>query len=546
MKRFGLFICAMCVCFVGCHPADDPIPAPVPKPDPTPDPVEEVGIPAHDFIMGSLLGFEKDIRNGRAAHSGGTASTTYYNIPLFDAYDFECSDADWWDDIVEEYVYSGLDYIMPNCRGRLPKADTNPAYYTDHGDPGHIKDLIAAMKRRGEEHLKIAIFDDAPASWAAARNLDLYGSYVPAMGERSEDAYPINDLEAFYKYVWDYNIKLAFDNFYGENSANNKYLLRIDGKPLLVIWSPNGFVNVPYGGAFLNCKTYLKAVLDRLHADFKEAYGEEVHICVDRAFKDRDSYVAGKVADSMNSWFNTIPGSETFSKSFEATNGHRVGVSVPGFVANDKSGDKMFIDANHGKTLSGNLDYFIKNRATLVILEGFSDVYENASYWRSTDTKYYDFPNQRLNILRKYSSTDPYPKVFRVEAEACDSYKDNSTDNSGKQYRKGDLDITRCTDGYNGWCVTATEAGEWMKWVELPYSTGNSSIVLRYRSNGVSEVRFDVDGKEGTAMSLPSTDGKWAASAAASVSFDTEGWRETVLNIVSGSPEINCFSIVRQ
>lgn len=37
--------------------------------------------------------------------------------------------------------------------------------------PTRIKDFIAALQRRNEENLKIAIFDDCPASWAAARNL---------------------------------------------------------------------------------------------------------------------------------------------------------------------------------------------------------------------------------------------------------------------------------------------------------------------------------------------------------------------------------------
>lgn len=544
MRHVGLLLC-MAGLIMACNgPGEEYIPEPVPKPEPTPVTPEETGIPAHDFIMGSLLGFERDVRNGNAGHSDGTNETTYYNKPLFDAYDYECDDSDWWDDIVEEYVYAGLDYIMPNCRGRLPKADTDRSYYTDHGDPGHIKDLIAALDRRGETNLKIAIFDDAPASWAAARNMDLYRSYVPTMGDTAEDAYPIGDLDAFYKYVWDYNIKLAFDNFYGENAANNKYLLRIGGKPLLVIWSPNGFVNVPYGGVFLNCNGKLKAVIDRLHEDFKATYGEEVHICLDRAFYDRDKTVTSKVADSMNDWFNTIKDDAAFSRSLRSTNKNIVGVSVPGFVANDKKGSKMFIDANHGKTLSDNLSYFIKNKATLVILEGFTDVYENASYWRSTDTKYYDFPNQRLNILRKYSSKNAYPAKFRVEAEACDSYKDNSTDNSGKQYRKGDLDVARCVDGYKGWCVTGTEAGEWLKWVELPYSKGKSTIKIRYASANAAKVSFDIDGKKGAEVSLPATGGEWKEVSAATVEFEEDGWRETVLNIVSGSPDINCFTII--
>ena len=90
-----------------------------------------------------------------------------------------------------------------------------------------------------------------------------------------EVMYPLDNLDDIYKYIWDYNIKLAFDNFYGENKANNKYLLRIDGKPVLFLWSINGFLNVDYaalGNKKIDCKGKLKTILNKIHADFKSAY----------------------------------------------------------------------------------------------------------------------------------------------------------------------------------------------------------------------------------------------------------------------------------
>ena len=72
----------------------------------------------------------------------------------------------WWDNLVEEIAYSGLDYIAANCRGLQP---SYPKKYVDHGDPTHIKQLIEAMERRGvADKFKVAIFDDCPASWEAA------------------------------------------------------------------------------------------------------------------------------------------------------------------------------------------------------------------------------------------------------------------------------------------------------------------------------------------------------------------------------------------
>ena len=71
----------------------------------------------------------------------------------------------------------------------------------------------------------------------------------------------------------------------------------------------------------------------------------------------------------------------------------------------------MFVDADHGRLLQKALTYSVKNRANLIFLEGFTDVLENAAYWRSTDEVYYDYPNQRLNILPvSYTHLDVYKR----------------------------------------------------------------------------------------------------------------------------------------
>ena len=527
-----------------------------PEPEPS-DPTNDV--PAHDFLMGGLFSFQKDLRNGVNAASGGTASTTYYNLPLFEAKEFSATDEEWWDNLVEEFVYSGLDYVAANCRGRLPRADTESRYELDHGDPTRIKDLIAAMERRGVEDLKIAIFDDCPASWAAARNFDLYGKYSSVLSYSQQEelgltdaelVYPLDDLDDIYKYIWDYNIKLAFENFYGENAENNKYLFRFNGKPVLYLWSVNGFLNVTYkalGGERPDCTGKLKVILDKIRADFNATFGEDVFICVDKAFSDRDMYVDATVVDARNRWF--VASEQTtnrYSYSLEGYNNVRTGVAVPAFLTNDKSGTRMFFDAEHGQRLIDALDYMVKYEADLLLLEGFTDMAENAAYWRSTDTKFYDFPNQRLNILRKYSSKNAYPASFRVEAEACDFYEDLSSGNSGNQYRKGDLDVKKCVDGFNGWCVTDTESGESLRWVELPFSAGESIVKLRYASQEDGQIRFDIDGVEGNTVDLPATGGSWNEIDAATVNFEEKGWREVVLNIVSGNVDLNCFTIVLQ
>lgn len=534
----------------------DVIPPAVEEPEQEEPDAPESEESTHHFLMGSLFSFQKNLRNGVDAANGGTASTTFYNKPLFEAKTFAATDEEWWDNLVEEFVYSGLDYVAANCRGRLPRADENPKYELDHGDPTRIKDLIAALKRRDVKDLKIAIFDDCPASWAAARNYDLYGKYSTVLSSSEQQSlklsdeevvYPLDDLEAIYKYIWDYNIKLAFQNFYGENAANNDYLFRYNGKPVLYLWSINGFLNVEYaalGGKRISCTGKLKNILEKIREDFKATFGEDLFLCVDKAFFDRDSRVTKSVVDARNDWFiASEQATNRSSYSLYTLNGTSVGVAVPGFLTNDKSGSRMLFDANHGKTLTTALDHMVKNKADLLLLEGFTDMAENAAFWRSTDETYYDFPNQRLNILRKYNATKAYPAELRVEAETCDRAVDKSEGNSGRQYRKGDLDIKKCNDTFGGWCVTDTEAGESLTWVELPFRSGKSLLKLRYASQEEAEVCFAVDGEKCAGVKLPATDGAWKEQEVAAVHFDRKAWHEVTLHFLSGRMEVNCFNI---
>lgn len=501
-------------------------------------------VPEHRFLLGALVNFDHNIRDGLHADKGGSQVTTYFGKPLFESSAFDATDADWWDNLVEEIAYSGLDYVALDCRGHLPGAEENRRYNVDSGDPVRIPDFIAALKRRGMDSLKIAIFDDPPASWAANRNLLESDRYMTVMGTEEKFRYPIENLDEIYPYIWDYNLKLAFQNFYGKNQKNNRYLLRFRGRPVLFIWNVEDFLLIDYGGVKQCYDGKLKAVLQRLRHDFKEAFGEDVFLCVDKAFVERDCEVDSTVVDAVNDWFTASEQqSDRCSYTLRAYNGVKVGVAVPAYLTNNKGGVRRLFDAAHGQTLVDGLDAMVRGKADLVLLEGFTNLLENTTLWRSTDTLYYDYPNQRLNILRKYSATRAWPHLFRVEVEACDNYSDKSLGNSGRQYRKGDLDVKRCNDVRGGWCVTALEPGEWMSWVELPYRAGHSVLRLRYASLGGVKLRFDVAGTEGRVVSLPPTNGQWTEAVVAEVTFPERGWYETVLHVVAGDADLNCFTI---
>lgn len=536
LKCVGFAVMAL---FFGCTEVDDGPVDPVEPGEVTPGKEPEKPgddeIPEHHALLGTLCAFEGDLRKGNN-YKGAGRPTTYYNVPLFEAVP-EGSEEGWWDNLVEELAYSGLDYVAANCRGLQP---SYPKKYVDHGDPTKIKELVAAMERRGvAQAFKIAIFDDCPASWEAARNQDLgrgYAGYNENNPEKRKP-YPLKSIavdtkefqDSIYQYIWDYNIRLAFE------SIPEKYLFKYKNRPVVFFWGCSFVGDVPGKLAY---------ILKRVREDCNKEFGMDPLLIIDQDWVKRDNTLTTDRENigGINNWF-------TMSTPYTVRtfNDLTIGVGIPGFLVNDlkEGANKMFVDAKHGKQLQTALRYCVQSQSDLILLEGFTDVLENAAYWRSTDKVYYDYPNQRLNILRQWSS-NPYPQAFKVEVEACDSFQDWSPENSGGQYRKGDLDIKKCMDEFGGWCVTNTEAGEWMKWEELPFRAGKSAIKLRYASQEAAKVCMTIDGKEGATVDLPSTGGSWKEVEVAAVTFEKKGWREVVLKTVSGNMELNYFTIMAE
>ena len=534
----------------GCSDEKEVIPPPVePEPEVPVDPDEPGGedeeeeiIPAHNSIIGSLCGFEGSLRRGEAYTDTPDKPTTYYNVPLFEATP-KGSETGWWDNLVEEISYSGIDFIMMNCRGQQP---SYPEKNVDHGDPTLLINMVEAMKRRGVENdFKIAFFDDCPATWEAARNEDLGRGYAGENLAEGRLPFPLKDVEpgtkafqdSVFQYIWDYNLRLAF------RSVPEEYLFKIDGRPLVFFWSVYflGYDSDDYVDG------KLVYILEQVRAKCMEEFGMDPMIVIDQDWLKHDRQLQqASPMDGVNDWFNMdVPYTVRTWKDLT------VGIGVPGFLVNDRQpSGKMFLDANHGELLKEALRYCVGRNSDIILLEGFTDVLENAAYWRSTDETYYDFPNQRLNILRKWGS-DPYPERLRVEAEACDDYYDRTDGNSGQQYRPiGDLDVAKCddADGGWGWCVSNALTDEWLSWVELPFRAGQSTIKLRYssRESADAQVRFTIGGQQCAVVQLPATGGRWVEVDAATVTFEKNGWHEVKLDIVQGGSglSLNNFTII--
>ncbi len=423
------------------------------------------------------------------------------------------NNVEWWENMVEEVDYSGIDFIALLSRGDSPNAPDK-----GNGNPKYITTLVNAMNTRGVNSFKLAIFDDCPNSWTANKNWDDSKGTVNSSTDPKFDCGAINN----YKYIWDYNLKLAIQNIPDER----RY--KINGRMVLIFWSVKStwMTNMGNGN--------LKKIIEHIRTQCQANFGFNPYIIVNRNWFDVDPTCNNpSVVDAVHNWFSSA-GNTSWTNYL--WNGIKTGVVIPGFGEPESP---PFIDPNHGQTLINGLNRTVKDGASLTLCEGFTDAAESAAYWRSTDKTYYDYPNQRLNIVRSYTNK-AYTNTLTVEAEACDFSTDLSTGNSGGAFRDGDLDIIKSTDVNGGWVVTNTQANEWMEWKELPLLT-NTKFQLRYKSSAEASVKFSVDGASLPTISLPSTNNVWTTIDAGNYNCASNSSHTVRLMIISGTPEINFF-----
>lgn len=426
------------------------------------------------------------------------------------------SEADWWDNIVEEVSYSGVDYAALVSRGYAPNMLPNSP---DAGDPRKIPNLVAAMNRRGlGKAFKLAVFDACASSWTANRNYD------NGLGYNTNVLFDCADT-ANYKYIWDLNLKVAIQNI----PDSMRY--KINGRAVIIFWSvkTTWMKNIGNGN--------LKKIVEHIRTKCQETFGFNPYLIVARNWFDVDSQCNNtSVVDAVHNWFTSAT---NISWTNYLWNGLKTGVVVPGFGFPENT---PFIDPNHGQTLINGLDGTVNSGASLTLCEGFTDAAETAAYWRSKDVTYYEYPNQRLNILRRYTKK-AYASILKVEAESCDYYSDMTSGNSGGNFRDGDLDVIKSNDVNGGWNVTGTQAGEWMEWKELPLLK-NTKFELRYKSTNDASINFKVDEKDLSMISLPSTNGIWSTIDAGNYANTMNSLHTVRLTVVSGTPDINYFNRV--
>ena len=427
----------------------------------------------------------------------------------------------WWENMVEEVDYSGIDYVALLSRGTQP----NQTKDLGTGDPKHIKTLVRYMQER-DAKFKLAIFDDCPNSWESSRNYNLYG--------KDNTKYELFDCgnPDNYKYIWDYNLKVALENIPDEM----RY--KIDNRPVIIFWSVKNTWMTNMEGNLSKIVAHIK---QKCQADL----GVLPYLIVMSPWFDRDTTLKPSMVDAAHNWFSAAGGT-----SFTLTNlnNFKAGVCVPSFVKPAEPENGVLLPymniKDQGDRLRYGLDNTVKAGAHLTLVEGFTDSAEGAALWRSSDEgnfTYYNYPNQRLNILRSYTK-NPYPFSLKMEAEACDFNYDTTAGNSGNSYLdRGDLDVLKCSDSKGGWFVTNTQANEWMEWRELPLVPENK-FEIRYKSTAAATVFISIDGVAQPTLTLPATNSAWTTIDAGTFINGKNSTRTVRLTIASGSPDINYFT----
>ncbi len=426
----------------------------------------------------------------------------------------------WWENMVEEVDYSGIDFVALLSRGSQP----NQTKDLGTGDVKHIPTMVKYMKDR-DAKFKLAIFDDCPNSWTSSRNYDLYG--------KDETKYELFDCgnPDNYKYIWDYNLKIALESI----PDNMRY--KIDNRPVIYFWSVKDTW-------MTNIQGNLSKIITHIKTECQKSFGFVPYIIVMQPWFDRDTTLTPSQVDAAHNWFSAAGGT---SFTLNTINNIKAGVCVPSFVKPSEPQNGTLLPGmgttDQGTRLKYGLDNTVKAGAMVTLVEGFTDSAEGAALWRSNDNVYYNYPNQRLNILRRYTK-NPYPAILKAEVEACDSHNDLTIGNSGGSFLKeGNLDVVKCTDQYGGWFVTNTQATEWMEWQEMPLLK-NTKFQLRYKSTATADIKFSVDGSDLATITLPSTSGIWATIDAGNYSNSSNSLHTVRLTIVSGTPDINYFTRV--
>ena len=152
-------------------------------------------------------------------------------------------------------------------------------------------------------------------------------------------------------------------------------------------------------------------------------------------------------------------------------------------------------------------------------IEGFDDYWENTTLWRARNIDEngralgyaetgYDYPNQRINIVRRHWLIIHFPINLKEEAEGCDFFFGAAAlPGKANYYRNGPIALEDTTDQYGGYDVCNGKAGETLKWLEVPMQGTVHLLVRAATMLSGRRLHFVIDDVKHPAVTLPKTGG---------------------------------------
>jgi hypothetical protein len=419
-------------------------------------------------VLGTITGYEMDSGCPRS-------NLATCEVPIFRPYNRDTPQ--WWDNLVEELIHSRVDVVMMHGRGCFDPLTGDDG--NGNMCPRLLRHLVDAINRcdGAQDVLRLGMWDDTGA-YQGTRNI--------VEGLPSDTLFDLADTSTW-TYFWDHNMKIWFDTV----PPNLWY--RLDNRPVIAFWGPVWMSHVQGNASRL---------FAWLRTNFINRYGEDPHFNVTNDWRSADNTLINPYVQASEGWFDPSRSTQgTFT--YTAWNGATWGCAVPAFRdgRNTTTGEEYLPGCgsacreqlrNDGATLRNGLTTILTKGtpsapARFTLLEGWTDIAENAGYYRSNTWSY---PNQYINIVREFS--DPETQTLRFQAEAADDYLDTTVGNAGGAYRDGDLDIGALPIG--GWYVGWTEPGEWIQFKQVRLACGTYRFTARVRGSIGEQLHLEVDG----------------------------------------------------
>jgi len=236
-----------------------------------------------------------------------------------------------------------------------------------------------------------------------------------------------------------------------------------------------------------------------LKNNFKTRYGVEPMFILDRTWFDVDSTITTAHAEGKHGWTGSKKNGIYYT--YESYNNDLWGCLVPAFRGSKTlpgcGSECREILRRDGEALDDALSDGLNSK--FIIMEGWTDMIESAGFYRSND---WNYPNQYINITRRYS--DPEPETLKFQAEGADRFYDKTGSNEGGKYADRALDVGLLNDN-TGWYVGWTEPGEWIQYDNVELGCGTYRFTARVASaRPGGTIRLDLSGLQ--SVTIPNTD----------------------------------------